>query len=694
MQIAAAQGADPAQRPSLARELPGPPNAGGVGRRGPHFSYPRALSLATPARRSREEALEHAAFARSRTAVYVGRPVYFERLDAYVENAAVRAGLVVLGESGVGKTALLSNWAERYQREDPGLFLLAHFVGASPAGADWMMIVRRIASQLKNHFDIEEEIPDDEKDLRNVFPRFLKTAASQGKIVLIIDGLDQLTDREGARDLLWLPISLPTGCQLIVSTLPGQCLNELTRRDWPTLTVQSLQPDERHQFIQLYLAQYGKTLDAKNLARVVANPKSSNPLYLQALLEEVRIFGIYEQLDKRLDYYLDATSIENLFDRILERYESDYERDRPNLVRDALSLIWAARSGLSESELLDILGTDSAPLPQVFWSPLFLVAEKSFINRRGILNFFHAYLRRAVEQRYLSDDKQKKAAHLEIADYFESQPLENESYRKIEELPWQLNETAEWGRLKECVANLDIFNQISERGGRYELLRYWNVLSKHFDMLTVYRKSIDAAENAIRTRGSNGVVNLDLMKLADTIHSIGNFIGIVARRDGADTFFHRAKAMTDEQYANSTAGILEVLSDAASAGDEKAEKLLATLSDKAKHVSGSNLSNDPDLLKYRKQTDLAMERHYTGDNATAERLLREIIASKEQEFGPESTGDALNNLAVSSYSERRPGRRRTLLQACFGIHGKRPRIRTRGFGRCATQLGISTGSTA
>ena len=38
-------------------------------------------------------------------------------------------------------------------------------------------------------------------------------------------------------------------------------------------------------------------------------------------------------------------------------------RDRPGLVREALSLLWAARRGLSEAELMDLLGGNGEPLP-------------------------------------------------------------------------------------------------------------------------------------------------------------------------------------------------------------------------------------------------------------------------------------------------------------------------------------------
>ena len=88
------------------------------------------------------EAAEHEAFARSRTGAYIGRREYFAALDAHA--AGDGPPLVVLGESGLGKSALLANWAMRYRAAHPDELLLMHFIGATPASADWAAMVRRI----------------------------------------------------------------------------------------------------------------------------------------------------------------------------------------------------------------------------------------------------------------------------------------------------------------------------------------------------------------------------------------------------------------------------------------------------------------------------------------------------------------------------------------------------------------------
>ena len=60
---------------------------------------------------------DHEAFAQSRARVYIGRQAYMDRLEEHV--ALTDPPLVVLGESGGGKSALLANWALRYRQQHP-----------------------------------------------------------------------------------------------------------------------------------------------------------------------------------------------------------------------------------------------------------------------------------------------------------------------------------------------------------------------------------------------------------------------------------------------------------------------------------------------------------------------------------------------------------------------------------------------
>jgi nephrocystin-3 len=98
------------------------------------------------------ENAEHEAFAASRERVYVGRSEYFDRLEAHVESE--EPPLVVLGESGSGKSALLANWAARRMAAHPDERLFIHFVGATRESAELSATLRRLMGNLQRAFSI------------------------------------------------------------------------------------------------------------------------------------------------------------------------------------------------------------------------------------------------------------------------------------------------------------------------------------------------------------------------------------------------------------------------------------------------------------------------------------------------------------------------------------------------------------
>lgn len=412
-------------------------------------------------------ATEHEIFARSRTGVYIGRPDYYQRLNGHADGDG--PPLVVVGESGSGKSALLANWAIDWRTSHPDDLVVMHFIGATPHSSDWAATLGRIMGELARRFGIDEEIPDQPDALRSAFTNFLHMAAARGRVILVLDALNQLEDREGALDLVWLPPVIPTNVRIVVSSLPGQPLDELERRGWPTLGIEPLDPREREKLVVEYLAQYTKQLSPERRKRIALTPQAANPLFVRALLEELRVFGVHEQLDERIDHYLDAETVTDLYQRVLERFEQDYERGRPGLVGEAMSLLWASRRGLTESELLELLGAGDEPLPAAIWSPLHLAAEQSLVNRAGLVGFFHDYLRQAVRARYLQASERQREAHLRLAEYFQQREL---GLRRIDELPWQLSQAGEWQQLRDSLGDLAFF-ELAWENDSLEVKRLW-----------------------------------------------------------------------------------------------------------------------------------------------------------------------------------------------------------------------------
>jgi tetratricopeptide (TPR) repeat protein len=577
------------------------------------------------------EAAEHEGIAESRARVYIGRPEYFSRLDGQVHGEG--PPLVVIGESGVGKSALLANWALRYREQHRDEPVIMHFIGASASSANWAALVRRLLGEFQHWFGIERDIPTQPDDLRGVLDDWLPYVAAAGRVVLVLDGLDQLEPRDRAQELGWLPRVLPPKVRLVVSALPGPALEETARRGWPTFEVERLEPDERAALLQGYLGQYRKSLNPAQTHRIVSVPQTANPLYLRTLLEELRVFGIYEQLEARITDYLSAPDPEALFEKVLARWEEDYDRERPGLVRESLSLIWGARFGLSEAELLDLLGKGGNPLPRAAWSPLYLAAEQALAQRSGRLTFFHRFLRDAVASRYLSAEEEKRAVYQRLADYFDH-PDRGE--RRLEEVPWQLREAQEWERLLWFVTDIPTFLGFRRRD-EYEPLGYCLSLPSGYN----WERELVAAEE--RWEQHQG----DAEERARGANLAGNFLCTAGRYAGAEPLHRRALAIREKALGPEHPDTAESLNNLASLLYEKGDYAEAEpLYRRALAIRERALGPEhPDAA--RSLTNLALALHARGDYAAAEPLYRQALTADEQALGMEhpETARSLNSLA-------------------------------------------------
>jgi tetratricopeptide (TPR) repeat protein len=415
-------------------------------------------------------ALDHEAYSASRRTVYIGRDEYMTRLNAHA--AGDGPPLVIMGESGGGKSALVANWTHHWSQQHPETPVLVHFIGAAPDSANWMAMLRRLLGEFQRKFGIQIEIPDQPDALRMTFANALSLVAARGRLVLALDALNQIEDRDGAPDLVWLPPMIPDNVRLIVSTLPGRSREELKKREWPVMAVEPLTVPEREELIDKYLKRYAKTLSPGPAHRIAAAPQTGNGLYLSTLLNELRLFGSHEELNKRIGWYLKATDPFDLYGKVIHRWEQDYGQPDTrceNIVRESLVRLWAARRGLSETELLGSLGMAGTPLPRALWSPLYLAAGDALVNRGGLLTFAHGFLREAVRDAYLPRESHEKDVHRTLAEYFHRQP---QGSRQLDELPWQWQQAAAWQSLADVLKQPITFSALWKKD-KFEVRAYW-----------------------------------------------------------------------------------------------------------------------------------------------------------------------------------------------------------------------------
>lgn len=413
------------------------------------------------------ERRKHEAYGGSRLGLYLGGKQYFKVLDAAMKADPFKP-VLIRGASGRGKSALIANWSAAQAKDHPEIVVIVHYLGSGADAADPVRLVARLLQEIARITGDELKLESDPQKILDAFPEWLAHARSyaerEGKEWLILlDGLDKLSS---LRDLRWWPGFLPPRVKLVVSCLDGEAQEEAMKRmEWTTLEVHPFNPQEQRKFITEYLGKFRKSLKPEQASRVHEHPLGGNPLFLRTLLEELRIFGVHEKLEKKISWYLKSRTVDQLFTKVLERVEADTDAKS---VSSAMAVIWASRAGLSQDELLAITG-----LVPATWAPIHNALDEAIIESGGRLQFGHDYLRKAVEDRFLGSDPQKKRAHVRIARYFDDVACEEGvDARIVEELPWQFARAGLKHELIETLTDEAMFEWLYDRD-HYELIKYW-----------------------------------------------------------------------------------------------------------------------------------------------------------------------------------------------------------------------------
>jgi len=361
----------------------------------------------------------HEAFLSSRSRRLIGRQDLINELFQYAEGGE-SVCLVVSGEAGTGKSALLASFARSYAASHPGAFVLPHFVGASPGSTDIRRTMLRLCRELAQHFGLDREAPEEYEKLRAVFPLFLEEAAGSGtRIIVVIDALSQLQATDRAQALDWLPHRLPPGVLVVVSTLSGPTLDTLRarKRVLRELTMGCLPVESRREVVQTTLREYRKELSQLQMDSLLGKRESGTPLFLTIACEELRLFSQFESVTERIAALPD--DVPALLEQVLERLEDDQGRD---LVASALSLLACSRYGLLETELLGLLRREGeVHFARALWARLYrslaLYVSPAGSGQDMPLGLFHAQLTLAVQSRYLKTEEQEQEVHQRLARY-------------------------------------------------------------------------------------------------------------------------------------------------------------------------------------------------------------------------------------------------------------------------------------
>jgi len=580
--------------------------------------------------------------------------------------------LVVHGQSGTGKTALLARAAQAAAGGERRIFV--RFLGTTPQSSNLRSLLQNLCRALRPAEEAESQVPAELRELQEEFDRLLALATAEKPILLFLDALDQLDDADGARQTYWLRTPLPPHVKVVVSCIRDEEgpteLNEsyrsFDRRKLldRAIAIESLTAPEAMSTIRLWLQHdHRRPGRCRRLtkeqfdviaARITPNSAAAcrRPLYLRILFEECRLWPSWKKVEPDELGEDTAALLEGLFDRLAQPAVHG-----ALLVEAVLSYIASARRGLSENEILEVLWADpdyrrhldavsrktmhelppeATRIPIAIWSRLRHDLDPYLAEHSApggvVLSFYHRVVGRVVKQRLLSGTALQTRAngsnlrryHLALADYFEkSSPM---TPRKAEEWPWQLCRSESWERLERALTDPDLFLAVFRGEAKWDLAAYW---------LPLRERGRDPGASYLAAYNVAASVATDDHFRALLANEFGMFLFENGSEAVAEDLLQRALAITekvggleDRQFLTNLNNLALVLT---SRGKFKeAESMFRRVLASSQRLFGAEYP-----VTLQRMASLAAVLMEQEDLVTAELLLRQALPICERVLGPE-----------------------------------------------------------
>lgn len=403
-----------------------------------------------------KEQLIQQSFISQLSSTYIKVKDNFDRLTEFSQDPSAQY-LVVTGESGLGKSALLANWTKEMQNDNE-TDIIPYF-SSNGGNQSHTKILTYLIEEISSRYSLEVAQGGKENNkLEKLFDQF---AVRPDKLIIVFDAINQIADIEQSKMLNWLPIP-PNNVKYLFSTLENDITMQVFKdRGYPIFHLQKLTDKQKTQLVEEYLHFYGKKLDQTQISTIIGHEQCDNTLVLRTLLEELISYGDYSTLNERINYYFEGTSVMQFYEKVIERFEQDYGK---TFVQNVLGLIAVSRNGASEQEIIEMTGAK-----QIEWSDFYCGFATHLNNQSGRFVFTHNYITQTVWQRYLIDNHEFECECREkIAEAHHNE----KTTLSMLEVPYQFDHLKEWDQLHDYLVScryLDFCMDYDE----FEIATYW-----------------------------------------------------------------------------------------------------------------------------------------------------------------------------------------------------------------------------
>ncbi|WP_418640629.1 tetratricopeptide repeat protein [Sulfurimonas sp. ST-27] len=344
-------------------------------------------------------------FATQKRKNFLGQEDILKKIDSYISDNDNTNVFVLYGESGKGKSAIISKAVERAEtKQQKKVFY--RFVGATAHSNS----TKEILVSIFDEMGISIELEDPEERKNETFEEFSERVydyiqAIKDDVVIFIDAIDQIQNEDY---FLWLPQKLPHNVKIIISALDDEKYEDdskyfatLKEKTSTLCYVGSFEAVD--ELLTKLLALHNRRVDEQQKTYFLEQyNKVNSPLYINIAVQEMKNWKSGDTTQKLSDTQVGIISefINNL---------TEFYHHNADFVSRVLGYIYASRDGLSESELLTLLAQDKAfikemapedyhknpnkELPLIHWSRLQTQLSPFFrINTQDnedLIYFFH-----------------------------------------------------------------------------------------------------------------------------------------------------------------------------------------------------------------------------------------------------------------------------------------------------------------
>lgn len=335
--------------------------------------------------------------------------------------------LVVTGDCGLGKSALLAHWSDLVNNDMP-IIPIYHRLDSTALSSYPATLVRMLASKCQNAFkhqslgeeklfaaevskepdssqssaksimDIVQnsialgnnilgafsgntlrnlkEIEEDLNSIQKFAQLWSVLGASRYPVILLIDDISYLNPTEVS--LFSLFASIPSNVKVVLSfSASSTAYLPFIQNGYVHFQLNGFSQVDAKEFSKQYLSAYSKTLSAQQEDILGSWVLAKQPRCLSVLLNELVSFGQYDALYEYMSGYCRLNEVEQFYDSVLRRLSADYGFEE---IGRTLLMLSLTLEGFTEDEVKSMAGIN-----QMLWSQLKVEMSSWLTNKGGRL---------------------------------------------------------------------------------------------------------------------------------------------------------------------------------------------------------------------------------------------------------------------------------------------------------------------